>query len=74
MASIIPEPGHHSWAELLKLVDAVRALAYNRSLAPEDAMRRIRDAFGVYDGLFDDEGHRGGTASCPRRCGLPQWA
>lgn len=22
---------------------------------PDDAMRRIRDTFGVYDGIFDDD-------------------
>jgi hypothetical protein len=31
-------------------------LAYDRTLAPDDAMRRIRDRFGEYDGLFHDEG------------------
>jgi hypothetical protein len=51
-----PEPGRHDWNELLRLVGAVRRLAYDRSLAPDDAMRRIRDTFGEYDGRFDDEG------------------
>ena len=55
MNDMMPEPGRHSWAELLKLVDAVKALAHDRSLAPDDAMRRIRDAFGVHDGIIDDE-------------------
>jgi hypothetical protein len=50
------EPGHHSWADLLRLVDAVRRLAYDRSLAPDDAMRCIRDRFGECDGLFHDQG------------------
>jgi hypothetical protein len=27
----------------------------DRSLAPDDAMRRVRHRFGVYDGLFDDD-------------------
>ena len=31
-------------------------LAYDRTLAPDDAMRRIRDAFDVYDGRADGEG------------------
>jgi hypothetical protein len=53
----VPTPGRHSWADLLRLVDDVRHLAYDRSLAPDDAMRRIRDRFGVYDGIIDDEGH-----------------
>jgi hypothetical protein len=51
-----PEPGRHGWADLLRLVGAVRRLAYDRSLAPDDALRRIRDAFGVYDGIIDDDG------------------
>jgi hypothetical protein len=46
----------HGWAELLTLVGAVRRLAYDRTLAPDDAMRRIRDAFDVYDGRADGEG------------------
>jgi hypothetical protein len=49
-----PEP-RHSWNDLLRLVGAVRRLAYDRSLEPDDAMRRIRDAFGVYDGRIDDD-------------------
>jgi hypothetical protein len=44
-----PEPGHHGIAETLRLVDVLRRLAYNRSLAPDDAMRRIRDAFAEHD-------------------------
>jgi hypothetical protein len=55
VSNIMPEPGRHGWNELLRLVAAVRRLAYDRSLAPDDAMRRIRDAFGVYDGIFDDD-------------------
>jgi hypothetical protein len=41
---------------LLRLVGDVRRLAYDRSLAPDDAMGRIRDRFGVYDGRIEDEG------------------
>ena len=44
-----PDPGRHGWAELLTLVGAIRRLAYDRSLAPDDAMRRIRDTFADYD-------------------------
>jgi hypothetical protein len=47
------DAGRHGWADLLRLVGAVRRLAYDGSLAPDDAMRRIRDAFGVYDGRID---------------------
>jgi hypothetical protein len=35
------EPARHWWAELLTLVGTVRRLAYDRTLAPDDAMRRI---------------------------------
>jgi hypothetical protein len=42
--------------QLLALVGAVRRPAYDRSLAPDDAMRRIRDTLGMYDGIIDGEG------------------
>jgi hypothetical protein len=48
------EPGRHRWAELLKLVDDLRRLAYDRTLEPDDATCRIRDRFGEYHGLLDD--------------------
>ena len=35
-------------------VDRARRLAYDRSLAPDDAMRRIRNAIGEHDGVFAD--------------------
>jgi hypothetical protein len=37
------EPGRHSWADLLRLVGAVRRLAFDRTLPPSEAMGRIRD-------------------------------
>ncbi len=37
------------------LYDRTCRLAYDRSVEPDDAMRRIRDTFGVYDGIFDDD-------------------
>jgi hypothetical protein len=46
---ITPEPGRHGWAELLTLVGAVRRTAYDRTLEPGDALRRIRDEFKSYD-------------------------
>jgi hypothetical protein len=49
------EPSRHGWADLLRLIDDVRRLAYDRSLAADDAMRRIRDAFGVYDSIIIEE-------------------
>ena len=39
----------------LALVGDVRRLAYDRSLDDADRALRIRDRFGVYDGLIDDE-------------------
>jgi hypothetical protein len=41
--------GHHTWAELLALVGAVRRLAFDRTLPPPEALGRIRDAFHDYD-------------------------
>jgi hypothetical protein len=41
--------GHHTWAELLRLVGAVRRLAFDRTLPPPEALGRIRDAFHDYD-------------------------
>jgi hypothetical protein len=58
----VPTPARHTWADLLRSVGAVRRLAYDRSLEPDDAMRRIRDAFGEHDGRIDDEGERAGQA------------
>ena len=51
MSNIMPEPGRHGWADLLTLVGAIRAIAYeppHRS-APDDQMTRIRDLFLDYD-------------------------
>ena len=52
----MPTDPRRGWADLLRSVGAARRLAYDRSLAPDDAMRRIRDAFDLYDGRIDDEG------------------
>jgi hypothetical protein len=41
--------GHHTWAELLTLVGAVRRLAFDRTLPPPEALGRIRDVFQDYD-------------------------
>ena len=46
--STVPS-GHHTWAELLRLVDAVRRIAHDRTIEPDDALRRIRDAYQDYD-------------------------
>ncbi len=47
-----PEP-RRGIAELLALVSAVKHIAYDHTLDPGDALRRIRDAFHDYD-------HQGG--------------
>jgi hypothetical protein len=47
--SIPPPEPRHSIAELLTLVGAIRRVAYDLTLASDDAMRRIRDAFADYD-------------------------
>jgi hypothetical protein len=44
-----PEP-RHGIAELLRLVGAVRRLAFDRTLPPPEALGRIRDAYREYDG------------------------
>jgi hypothetical protein len=46
--STVPS-GHHTWAELLRLVGAVRRLAFDRTLPPSEALVRIRDAYHDYD-------------------------
>ena len=45
----------HSIAETLALVDRLRRLAFDVTLDPADALRRIRDEFGVHDGTIDDD-------------------
>jgi hypothetical protein len=57
VSTIMPEPGRHGWVELLRLVGDLRRLAYDRSLDDADRARRIRDRFGEYDGLIDDDGN-----------------
>jgi len=41
---------------LLDLVTDLRRLAYDRSLDDADRARRIRDRFGVYDGIIAEDG------------------
>jgi hypothetical protein len=54
--SIPPPERPHTWAELLTLVGDLRRLAYDRSLDDADQARRIRDRFGVYDGIIAEDG------------------
>jgi hypothetical protein len=46
--STVPS-GHQTWADLLRLVGAVRRLAFDRNLPPAEALGRIRDLFAGYD-------------------------
>jgi hypothetical protein len=43
------EPGRHGITELLRLVGAVRRLAFDSTLPAVEAVGRIRDAFHDYD-------------------------
>jgi hypothetical protein len=43
------EPARHGIIELLRLVGAVRGLAFDRTLPPSEALGRIRDLFAGYD-------------------------
>jgi hypothetical protein len=54
--SIPPPHLQHSRADALRLVDAIRAIAYEPSYRsdPADQMRRIRDLFLEHDRLEDD--------------------
>jgi hypothetical protein len=49
--------GHHNWSDLLRLVDEIKRLAFDRSLDDADKSRRIRDAIRKHDGedFGDDE-------------------
>ena len=49
MTTIPPPEPRHGIAELLRLVGAVRRLAFDRTLPPSEALGRIRDAFRSYD-------------------------
>jgi hypothetical protein len=48
VSTIPPEP-RHTLADLLTLVGAIRRIAYDFSMEPDDQMRRIRDLFLEYD-------------------------
>ena len=48
MTTIPPPEPRHRIAELLRLLGAVRRLAFDRTLPPQEALGRIRDAFADY--------------------------
>jgi hypothetical protein len=43
-------PGRHSIAAVLAFVDRLRAIAFDRSLPPAEAVGRIRDEFRSHSG------------------------
>jgi hypothetical protein len=49
VTTIPPPDPRHSINELLRLVGAVRLLAFDRTLPPSEALGRIRDTFTDYD-------------------------
>ncbi|HEX2361806.1 MAG TPA: hypothetical protein VHI11_07015 [Jiangellaceae bacterium] len=49
MTTIPPPEPRHGITELLRLVGAVRRLAFDRNLPPPEALGRIRDLFRGYD-------------------------
>ncbi len=49
MTTIPPPEPRRGINELLRLVGAVRRLAFDRTLPPSEALGRIRDAFQDYD-------------------------
>ncbi|HET6753002.1 MAG TPA: hypothetical protein VFH23_03500 [Jiangellaceae bacterium] len=49
MSTIPPPEPRDDIAELLRLVGAVRRLAFDRTLPPSEALGRIRDAYHDYD-------------------------
>jgi hypothetical protein len=48
------EPGRNSCADVLRLVDELTQLAFDRSLDDADRSRRIPDAIREHRGEFDD--------------------
>jgi hypothetical protein len=49
VSTIPPPERRHGITELLRLVGAVRRLAFDHTLPPSEALRRIRDEFKSYD-------------------------
>jgi hypothetical protein len=45
----MPEPARHSIADVLRLVDAIRHIAYHGMDDPAEQMREIRDLFLDHD-------------------------
>ena len=54
VSTIPPPERRHSIAELLRLLDELRRIAFDRSIDDADRARGIRDAIREHDGEFDD--------------------
>jgi hypothetical protein len=54
MGTNLPTPGRDGWADLLRLVDEIKRLAFDRSIDDADRARGIRDAIREHAGEFDD--------------------
>jgi hypothetical protein len=50
VSNIMPEPGRHNWADLLRLLDAIRSVAFDRTLSNDDVARGVRDLIREHDG------------------------
>jgi hypothetical protein len=50
----LPTPPRHGWNELLRLLDEIKRLAFDRSLDDADRARRLRAAINEHDGMYDD--------------------
>jgi hypothetical protein len=51
----IADQHFEKYLRLVELVATIRIVVYDRHLDAADQMCRIRDAFGVYDGILDAE-------------------
>ena len=67
MTTIPPPEPRHGITELLRLVGAVRRLAFDRTLPASEAMGRIRDAYRDYD-----EGGNAGPGPVSTAAGQPE--
>ena len=48
------EPGRHGWSDLLRLVDELTQLAFDKSIDDHDRARGFRDTIRSHRGEFDD--------------------
>jgi hypothetical protein len=55
MQDNVPTPTPPRLGRLAALGRRYPKAGLHRSLEPDDAMRGMRDTFGAYDGIFDDD-------------------